>query len=220
MSLKRKTMALCALGAMSILVSVNASATTGGHFVFDTAHPLLKGTEGVTEYSEPKWEFLNVVCPGPYSGTVSGEKEVTTTEQIDLIPEYSKCAIEGNEVTVNMNGCFYRMTIGQLASEENTVHLVCPIGKQIEITIPGCLMKIPPQGPLKGVTYTTVVKNEKHAVVIDFSIGEVTTHFEAPSPCIFKGTKHAMTISGSVVLQAFTTEGKPVDFTATGPKDS
>jgi hypothetical protein len=92
-------------------------------------------------------------------GAVSATNELTATNI-----QYSTCTVNGSPgVVVDMNGCDYRFTRGAVGndaagtSDGAEVHVECPTGKQIQVTIPeiGCTFEIGPQ-TLSGIGYQSI----------------------------------------------------------------
>lgn len=103
--------------------------------------------ESVT-YSDsgPKGEGLNDTCTGP------GE----------------------TKPLVKMNGCNYRLHVGTIVGveeSEGTLDVVCPEGKEIEITGSLCLVTIPAQENLGPVFFRTISPGGSVHVTIEIRIG-------------------------------------------------
>jgi hypothetical protein len=66
------------------------------------------------------------------------------SSELTLAPTYSGCTIAGFGAAVNMNGCDYLLTaLGSSGSGVAIeIHIVCPGGKKIEITVVGTTCKI------------------------------------------------------------------------------
>jgi hypothetical protein len=223
MSLKLKALGLSvlAVAVASAFSMMSASATTGGHFTSEVAHVILTGTENpntehVTDLIVEKFTGIN--CTDT-SYTATTPLQAKTVEALTVTPTYKKCETFGgkpDEVEWRMNGCDYVFTIGKSAEkEDNTVDIACPAGSVIEVDHPTCLIKIPPQNGLKGVSYTRVTELGVHALTVDVTISGVTVHFEGGA-CIIFGTKHTAQVLGSVTIRATNTTNEPVGFTATG----
>jgi hypothetical protein len=61
--------------------------------------------------------------------------------------------------TIEMNGCDYLFTAGErLGTSDLTaqLHLVCPVGKQITITVPFCQIHFPDQRPTGHIVFKNV----------------------------------------------------------------
>ncbi len=89
-----------------------------------------------------------------YEGTV----EEGSVADVNVTPKYEGCTANGElEAKVDVNGCTITLTGETNGSKEGIVHLLCPEGKKIEITIPGisCTLVLHEQTPTSGgVTYT------------------------------------------------------------------
>jgi hypothetical protein len=81
--------------------------------------------------------------------TVKGQEVTEGT----LVPSFSKCTANGElSVTIQTNGCTYTLTGETNGAGRGIIHLVCPTGKQIEVTIPGisCTVAVHAQTPTDG----------------------------------------------------------------------
>jgi hypothetical protein len=220
MSFKLKAIGLGLLAAtmVSSLAAMNASATTGGHFVSELAHTEIVGTETATHTG-------SMINHGLSGAVACGQSSATTTATASTLTEIvgtaavSNCITSGTStnVSVDVNGCQGRATVapGNPSTTEQTGHLECPIGKAIEITHPNCTIKIHPQTINTGVTYTRVINaNGKHEITGDTNTQFSTTRhglcqFIAP-------TNGTGTLIGSAVIRGFNPATKAqVSITAT-----
>lgn len=222
MSIKLKALGLGLLAAMamSAVAVMNAGAETGGHFVSSASHTNLIGEESGTNH---RVKFASdggtpIECTkATYTGTMSG----STATEVSIKPHYTECRTEDapvneHKVVVHMNGCEYNFTVGQNPEGHNTVHLVCPTGVSgATITHPNCTMRMPAQTPADGVAYTSDTSGPAHAITADVTATGITAHYEG-GICVFLGTKHTATMTGSVTLRGEDTNGNPASITATG----
>jgi hypothetical protein len=217
-------LAVVAVGAVA---AGGASAVTPANSHFTTEapehHVILKGTEtfpgnhnlslqrtvGGQASGEP-WKCTHV----GYHGTLSGVA-VTTTQSISLRPDYtglnncSTGAIPPHNMVIHVpTGCgtdVLQFTSGN----PGTMHLLCPI----TITHPNCEMRVPAQTK-SGVTYTTVVEGNRHALTLDINFQSTTVHFESGF-CVFLGTVQTFHTVGSITLWGEDTLGNRVGITHT-----
>lgn len=217
MKLKVLGMGLLALMATAAFAVMNASATGGGHFVSDTTHTTIVGTESGTH----RLHLISIGSEGEigcekasYHGTAVNETEPS----ISITPTYENCYTtpEGTKFPVTPNGCTYVFTVaaGTTNQTEQTVHLSCPEGKAIEIHHPNCTITVAgPQTVENAVTYTTVTENGKHALTL-----HVHARFKSQyhgGICVFLGTNHEGELKGSVTVKGTNTSGEQVNITAT-----
>jgi hypothetical protein len=229
MSIKLKVLGLGVLAMLAVgaFTAINATAETGGHFVADspTGNVSVTGREDATDFTELTVPGLTgIVCTtATYEGTAAN-----TSTELTITPHYSNCHTTGSAavVTVHVNGCDYRFTIGKKSTADNTVDLVCPAGKEIEVTHEGCTIKIPPKNNILGVAYETIITGGKHAITLKATASGFTTNFEAGF-CVLLGTSHTSTLSGSAIVEGWEDlgndathlhgiEGARVNITATG----
>lgn len=235
--LKALGLSVLAITAFAAYTVVNASATTTGHFESDVEHASVVGTESHHtshflrfQRTEPTGTFTGdpIVCTNAnYSGTVIGKTQTV----LEITPSYSTCSTtienpEHDEVKVTMNGCKYTFFSNSNASTHNptahgTVAIDCEIGKAIEVHHPNCTMTVKAQTPSSnpvrltgGVTYTTTLENNKHALTVNVTVGHIASEFHG-GICIFLGTNKLFDMNGSVTVKGTNTAGDQVNITAT-----
>lgn len=222
MSIKLKALGLglLAILATSAFTVLNASANTpkNSHFTSESHHVVLKGTDAFATGSpnvlrfHPESGGAAITCThATYHGTQTGEA-ATTSQSVQVRPHYTNCATEGGtwgSITVDVpTSCgtnVYEFTSGN----PGTIHVNC------EITITHgstCTIKVPPQ-TLSGATYTTAERSGKHSLIVDINTG-VTSHYEAGF-CIFLGTTHTSTMTGSSAVWGENSEGGAIGITHT-----
>lgn len=231
--MNRKLKALGALlsaalmvGAIAV-VSASAEEEPGGHFVSSVSHTLLRGTSHAVNPLELKDPAGNVFCPTQnYHGTVNAP----TVESVTVTPTYgTDCIITGttNTVHVDMNGCQYTFTVRKTSTKDSTVHLVCPAGQSVTLTVTlehtntvACIIHLPPQTPKGGVVYTNVLggPSNLHTVTIHATASEITS---TRTPQFFGGcqflAEHGTTgeLSGTAYIEGTDTNNVQVPITAT-----
>jgi hypothetical protein len=216
MSLKLKALGLSLMAAVAVSAVgvMNASATTGGHFVSDLVHTNIKGTEGGSHrhhFSETGFAGEIGCDVATYTATTAA----ATVTSLTVTPKYEKCyttpgpwTVE-NDIPVTVNGCTYTFTVapGAPATTEHTVHLLCPEGKKIEIHHPNCTISIHPQTPTGKITYTTATNavTGKHEITLDTDVEfTVTRH----GLCQFiKPTTGTGRLLGSATVAGFNPNG-------------
>jgi hypothetical protein len=213
--LKALGLGLVAMMAVGALAVMNASASTGGHFTAP-AHSIIKGTE--VAGSSHQLEFVShgleggIVCDEvTYSDYTSTQ---ATETQVSVTPTYKKCHTTGaaaGTTTVHVNGCSYRFTVGVGAT--GTADVVCPAGSAIVITHPNCTITVPAQNNIGTLNYTTTTESGVHALTLDVNASFSTQYHGGI--CIFTGTSHTGTLSGSATVRGFDTNNNPVGITAT-----
>ena len=204
MSLKLKALGLglLALVATSAFASMNAGASTGGHFVGEVANQTIRGAETAPNH---KLHFR------PHAGSLTerigcdvatyhGTAATTTETQIEITPTYEKCyTTDENKtaVVVTHNGCKYRFTVAA-GGTNGTADLVCAVGKAIEIHHPNCTITVPAQNNLSGIHYTRVTESGKHAITLDVNATFKTEYHGGI--CIFLGTSQNGRLEGSATV--------------------
>jgi hypothetical protein len=223
MSLKLKALGLGLLAALSVsaVAVMNAGANGEGHFVTTgNTHTHITATEGTLHK-------IHLVSHGLEGEIGCDESLITTTTTAETSADlsgtatYNKCYTTNGgtpgEVTVTMNGCTYTFTVakGTVNTTEQTAHLICPHEglKRVEVHHPNCTITIPPQTVNTGITYTTVLENNIHAITAHVNV-QFTTEYHG-GLCVFLGTNHTGTLKGTATVRAFNTVGGQVPITAT-----
>jgi hypothetical protein len=218
MSLKFKALGLAALAATTIagLTAMSASATVSGHFVSEApdGHTIVNQVSSfpsnhgftirIDEAGEP------ITCE---QFSAFGTASSSTLTEVEGVTEAKGCRTGGMgaEILVHPNGC--KGKAWSNSSGAVTGGVVCPAGKNLEFTHPNCTIVAPPQSGITGLTPTTIVANNKHAITVDVNV-KYTVHYEQGF-CIFLGTKHTATIVGSTIIYGQNTFGERVGITST-----
>ena len=92
------------------------------------------------------------------------------------------------------NGCSFEFTIGKLISE-GTIKVLCPAGNSIEIQKTGCLVAIPPQGPVGNVSFKNSTANGKRIFEPTF---EIKTGLEYTATGALCGTAEGFYTNGGI----------------------
>jgi hypothetical protein len=223
MSLKLKVLGMGVLTtlALSAIAVVNASAERTGHFTHDAVgNAKVTGTENGTHIIKFHSDHgTPIECTtAEYHAEISN-----TTDEIQVTPTWSNCHTENSttNIPVHVNGCKLKFTSNTKASVDPpethaTAGLVCPEGVAgIVVTHPNCTMRMPPQTVNHAVTYSTINLNEKHAITLNVTANtSVTAHYEG-GICVFLGTTHQGSMTGSATVHARNQAGEPVNLTAT-----
>ncbi|HEX3174679.1 MAG TPA: hypothetical protein VHQ43_10750 [Solirubrobacterales bacterium] len=149
-SLKRIGLAL----ALALAIGALAAATASAHeFHFETAPMIVTGEQDNTHANEFAFPFGAVECEKSHFEGTTVAQEVG---ELTLKPKYENCKQEANNATVTTNECDFVFTGKTDANGHSQLHIVCPAGKKIEVSIPAlnCTLKIGTQTPQKGVKYT------------------------------------------------------------------
>lgn len=224
MSLKLKILGLGLLAVMATtaFAAVNASATVNGHFTSEATehHLIVKGTDAFGSPHQLVFREGNntgISCThSTYHGTLSGPA-ATTTQSIEVRPEYKNCATEGGawgSIPVHVPAAcgtnVFKFT-SRTPPGHGTVHVECTI----TITHPNCTITVPSgQTPTGGITYETDMRNNKHSITANVTVEGIKGEFHGGA-CIFLGTNHTFTMKGSSTFWGENTAGEAVGVTAT-----
>ena len=222
MKLKILGLGLLAVMATSAFAVMNAGATTGGHFVSSVSHTIIKGTETpvigvhVQEFAE---EGSTSAEAGIYctESSYEGTANAATVTELTITPNWDKChtTTKTENFTVTENGCDFNFTVRPEGhTKHNTVHLLCPVGKAIEIHHPNCTITVPAQ-TVEGVVYTRQpASGNPDWITLDSTVKGIESQYHG-GICIFLGTSHKSVMVGSVTVEGFNTAGEKVSITAT-----
>lgn len=221
MALKLKALGLGLIATLAIggFLAMNAPAETGGHFTSENAHTELKGEQATTlTFIEPAVGVELSCKNAAFFGTVS----TTTVTEFTLIPVYSECSSPffGGAI-ITMHECDYIFTIGKKSTVDNTFHLTCPNGKQVEIdqTSPfgTCVITLKPQTPIGGgIAYTTGGSGKTHELLLDVTWSSVHVERHGGFCGTLKTTTSGTELKGTITFRGFNTAGEQVGITATG----
>jgi hypothetical protein len=162
--LKALGLALVVVFAMSAVVASAASAKQL-HSGSTTGITHLTGTQiGATNQLHLENGTPVKCTTALFDATYNG----TTVSELTVTPTYSGCTAAGQKAEIHMNGCTYTITTpaGSADAYTATVHLVCPAGKDVVITVPtaGCTVTIQAQTPtvptIDLTDVTTAVANQ------------------------------------------------------------
>jgi hypothetical protein len=229
--LKALSLGLVAMLAMGVFGALSATADPtnphrGGHFVSDAPSKVTKvtgsekpGTAHNLLFSVEGGKAIDCTV-SHYEGTATGE----TVEEIEVAPDYKECdtqPFEGaHDVDVTENGCKFNFTVN---TAPTTTHNAVQITgctqishglKGIVVHHPNCTMVIPEQ-TVTGVTYDNVAPSGKHEVTLTSTVSTLNAHY-VTGVCIFLGTNHTASMTGSATVQGFDSKsGEQVNVTAT-----
>ncbi|HEU5106071.1 MAG TPA: hypothetical protein VFU11_09535 [Solirubrobacterales bacterium] len=192
-SFKRGSILLLALAALAAVGVPNAAAV---EFHFESETTKISGSqEGVSTYTMTAGELT---CE---TATYTGVATSKTQSSFKLAGTVSGChlIVFGSTIaaTINQNGCegvIYANSEGEL---------VCPEGKSVVVTAPGCTITIPPQKKTGG----EIVNKGNHFHMSGTATGIKYTH--SGFTCGF-GSGSNGTISGETTVITTDTSGKEV----------
>jgi hypothetical protein len=225
--MNRKLKALGALLSAALMVGaiavVSAPAETGGHFTTNIHHVSITGSQvEVNKLNDPS--LGSVECEKAEFHTTIASPDTTVT-QVTVEPTYGPHCTNGSRVVhVDMNGCNYVFTVNKKpATSDNTVHLVCPVGQSVTLTVTSsgtlaCVIHLKPQTPKGGVTFTTGGSGETHDLLVDVTVSgiHITRTAQFFGGCLFAAeTNEAATLTGTATMKGFDTAGNQTGITAT-----
>lgn len=147
------------LVAVFALGAVGSSAASASEFTVEGTPVFVIGEQVNIHVNRFTFGAINVECEkGRFEQTLV---EAAVTE-IPFKAKYEECKEGEHAASINMNGCEYVFTAKTDANEHSQLHIACPAGKKIEISIPAlsCTLKLSTQTPEKGVHYTNTGKGK------------------------------------------------------------
>ncbi len=171
-NLKVLGLSLVAVLAMSAMVAAGASAEAPFKFKSEGSPTTLTGKQHAANDVFTTHTGTVSCDNATYAGTQTG----TETSEVSVTPSYSGCKAFGLlSVPIDVNGCSYRFNANTKVgvNYEGSVDVVCPAGKQIEVTAPGCTVTVKPQTGLSKVTYTNVGAGATREVTVDVNINNL-----------------------------------------------
>jgi hypothetical protein len=114
MTSKGKALGVCALATVALCANaaINASATTGGHFVSEQSHTQIQASTGIPPQhnAELSIGIFPVTCGvAEYLATASA----STVTEVAVTPVYKNCKTGELELIPHLNGCGYLVKIGK-----------------------------------------------------------------------------------------------------------
>jgi hypothetical protein len=131
--------------------------------------------------SKTTTEAVSFTCESIRGEGVAPSKTATAGA---LTVSFDNCNVNGTPgVIVHMNGCEYTLTAAGGTTDQANAHLLCPVGKQVEVRVPpggGCIFFFGAQTPGNGVGYknegvtpnrVVTVTGNVHGIVVTASAG-------------------------------------------------
>lgn len=213
--LKMLGLGLVTMLMTATVTALNASATVSGHFVSEApdGHTIV---DQVSSFPSNHGFTIKIDEGAPITCeefSAFGTASSGTVTEVEGTTSAKGCRTEGSgsEITVHPHEC--KGKAWSNSSGAVTGAMVCPEGKSLTFTHPNCTIVAPPQSNITGLTPTTIVTNNKHAITVHVNV-KYTVHYEQ-GICIFLGTKHTASIVGSTIIFGQDTEGNPVNITST-----
>ena len=104
---------------------------------------------------------------------------------------YDGCLINGSAgIEVHMNGCEYTFTASGGTTDVANVHVLCPVGKVIEVKIPaiGCTFSIAAQTPGNGIGYKSEGLGKERVVTVTANVHGIVVTRSAGCESLIKAT--------------------------------
>jgi len=169
-NLKFLGLALVAALAMSSVVASMASADviTSESAAVTTATGKQEGTD-VFKTHGGQVNCTTVTYTGTFSSGASSAL---------VAPTFSGCSYAGLAMTIDMNGCLYRINVTGGTSTEGSIDIVCTGSNEITVTAPSvgtkkCILHIPAQTDLTKVKGTNIGAGATREITLDISITNI-----------------------------------------------
>ena len=177
MSRNLKVLGLALVAAMA-LSAVVASAASAQAFNFksEASPTTLTGKRHGTNKEIFETDGGTVTCN---EAIYHGQTNVTATSDINITPTYSNCTAFGFvSVPIDTEGCSYTFTTltKEGSNFEGAMHILCPGGKSMRVTAPGCEVTIGEQTPTGGkITFTNLGSGATREITVDVAL--TGTHY-------------------------------------------
>jgi hypothetical protein len=123
------------------------------------------------------------------------------------------CPASIGTATVNMNGCGYTFTAGETLNAMETtageIHVTCPAGKVISVSVAGlCTVEVPAQTIKGGHTVYRTITGAVNHVTAEATVSGIT-YDQTGIFCPNGGTKHASngTYTGKITITGTNASG-------------
>ncbi len=144
---------------------------------------------------------------GLFESTLSGDgKSPVTATEFSLTPRYTGCQTVGLSSTVEMNGCKYTVTGGQINPQTALVDIAgCTAGKTIVIKLTGCTITVLQQNSLSHITFEEKAGPPKD-ILANFTMTGIGYELHGIA-CLKPGSTTTLTLdgdlTGKVTLRAY-----------------
>jgi hypothetical protein len=176
--------AAMALTAFGVVGATSAQAADEFHCSVEPC-TLTTGPDGTAKNShhvfivenEAKSESVAFTCNKLVGYATSNTKTATDVTLTEFAGKelYQECTANGSPgVTVDMNGCTYTFTGHGGTNDTSGVHVLCPAGKVIQVTINKCVFDIPPQTLTTGIGYVTAEPPPNRQVTVTANVPNIT----------------------------------------------
>ncbi|HEY5815772.1 MAG TPA: hypothetical protein VIS95_05470 [Solirubrobacterales bacterium] len=210
-NLKPLGLALTAALTMGALTASSAAGTD----LFTTDGPDA-WTTGVSHNTVFKTPVMTFGCTtSKFTGTIDTAEPSTMTVLASYSRKINETPHIGSnncEPIISMNGCHYVLsgdTDGEdLEQTDATFWIVCPEGKEIEMTFSNCAVKVPGQTPTAGgVTYSNLPNHKpRSAIQVTTTVTGLTYSATPGFACGFKGFSSEgdnLDLEGTIVLTGY-----------------
>lgn len=169
-----KVLGLGLLAALAVSASAAPAASANPSFHSEFAGIFLTGGQTGIVANTLTTDLGEMKCN---VARFDGSQGPMTTTTMTLKPTYAECKVGMQNAVVTLNGCRYTFHLEEQTEPiEARMGIECPQGEEIEIDTAECTIKIPPQPPLKEVTFTNEGEGTTRSVVADLNVEEI--HYE------------------------------------------
>jgi hypothetical protein len=157
---------------------------------------------GTSFGKEPSFEFSSgamVSCSASgFNGTITS----SPTQELTVQPTYENCTLSGVAATID-TPCNNIFTGSTNAFEHATVHIECPVGNSVKITVNGCTILIGGQTPEQGAHYTNTGSGSSRDV--DFKVTMKNAAYEKVGALcgLIAGLGGELSILGEYTMKAY-----------------
>jgi hypothetical protein len=197
-AMKRKTLALAAVGAAMSLMLVSTSLA--GAATFNTEKP--NTTVRAAQSNTLKWSFNfgSFTCG---TATLEGQQSATSSPTLAMTaPNFQNCKWSGMNMPVETQGCGFVYRADTASS--GGVDISCAAGKAVRILGPGCTVSIGSQS-LGGIGYSGQGTGSNRTITFQHALSGI--RYSQSGFLCTNGTFSNGTISGSMLTWALNGTG-------------
>ena len=157
---------------------------------------------GASFGKEPRFEFSSGATVSCGASGFNGTITASPTQELTLQPTYENCTLSSLAATID-TPCNDIFTGSTNAFEHATVHIECPVGSTVKITVNGCTILFGSQTPEQGAHYTNTGSGSSRDV--DFSVTMKNAAYEKVGLLcgLIAGLGGELSILGDYTMRAY-----------------
>ena len=180
-------------------IASSATAEVTHDFEAESTPYILTGTTSGKETAFKFTSGASVTCGASgLNGTVSS----SPTQELTVQPTYENCTLSSLAATID-TPCNNVFTGATNAFEHATVHIECPPGNTVQITVNGCTILIGGQTPEQGAHYTNTGSGSSRDVDINVTMKNAAYEKVGVLCGLIAGLGGELSIVGNYTVKAY-----------------